>query len=145
MGMFKERVKVINLKNENLFFENDFWVDSGALYSFIPEEYLEKIKVEPMEKRNIILADGRTDTKLFGFCSVADVRLRRMPIANTNNVAAGVDYAIRLCFRRTQFSKQLLSRELSHGNLPDEWQAGVNAIIMGRWTEVYYRRMKWGV
>lgn len=70
MGMFKQRVKVTNLKDKNLFFENEFWVDSGALYSFIPEDYLEKIKVEPLESRNIILADGRTDKRLFGFCNL---------------------------------------------------------------------------
>ena len=43
-------------------------MDTGALYSFIPEDYLEKIKVEPSAKRNLILADGLQDTRLLGFC-----------------------------------------------------------------------------
>jgi len=72
--MFKKKVKVSNLKDSSRFFENEFWVDTGALYSFVPEDYLEKIGVEPAAKRNLtcqtslILADGRQDTRLLGFC-----------------------------------------------------------------------------
>ena len=61
MGMFKKRVKVSNSKDPNQFFEAEFWVDTGALYSFVPEDYLERIGVEPSAKRNLILADGRQD------------------------------------------------------------------------------------
>ena len=68
MGMFKTKVKVSNSKDSSLFFEEEFWVDTGALYSFIPEEYLERIGVEPATKRNLILADGRRDTRSLGFC-----------------------------------------------------------------------------
>lgn len=70
MGMFKKKVKVFNSKDSKQFFEEDFWIDTGALYSFIPEDYLEKIGVEPLTKRNLILADGRVDTRLFGFCDM---------------------------------------------------------------------------
>ena len=66
--MFKKKIKLSNSKNPNLFFEEDFWVDTGALYSFAPEDYLEKIEVEPSAKRSLILADGRQDTRLLGFC-----------------------------------------------------------------------------
>ncbi len=66
MGMFKK--KISNSKNPNLFFEKDFWVDTGALYSFAPENYLEKIELEPSAKRSLILADGLQDTRLLGFC-----------------------------------------------------------------------------
>lgn len=66
--MFKKKVMISNSKNPKQFFEEEFWVDSGALYSFIPEDYLEKIEVEPSVKRNLILADGRHDTRLLGFC-----------------------------------------------------------------------------
>jgi len=68
MGMFKKKVRVSNSKDHSQFFEEEFWVDTGALYSFIPEDYLEKINVEPSAKRNLILADGRQDTRLLGFC-----------------------------------------------------------------------------
>jgi len=68
MGMFKKRVKVSNSKDPNQFFEAEFWVDTGALYSFVPEDYLERIGIEPSTKRNLIFADGRQDTRLLGFC-----------------------------------------------------------------------------
>ena len=70
MGMFKKKVKISNLKNPDLFFEHDFWIDTGALYSFIPGEWLEKISVEPTKSRNLIMADGRTITRPFGFCNM---------------------------------------------------------------------------
>ncbi len=69
MGMLKKKVRVSNTKKPNLFFEHEFWVDTGALYTFIPEDWLAKIQVEPTGRRNLILADGRTDNRLFGFCN----------------------------------------------------------------------------
>ena len=68
MGMFRQTVRVSNSKDPSRFFKEEFWVDTGALYSFIPEDYLQKIGVEPSGKRNLILADGRQDTRLLGFC-----------------------------------------------------------------------------
>jgi predicted aspartyl protease len=68
MGMFKKRVKVSNLRKPELSFEEDFWVDTGALYSFIPENYLEQIDAEPSATRDLVFADGRRETRLFGFC-----------------------------------------------------------------------------
>ena len=75
MGMFKTKVKVSNMKKPELSFEEDFWVDAGALYSFIPEDHLERIALEPSGKRNLTLADGRQDTRLLGFCDfqIADL------------------------------------------------------------------------
>ena len=69
MVLFKTKVSVSNMTDPKLSFEEEFWVDTGALYSFIPEEYLEQIAVEPNAKRNFILADGRQDTRLLGFCN----------------------------------------------------------------------------
>ena len=68
MGMFQQKVKVYNLYDQSLFSEADFWIDSGALYSFIPEDFTKKIKLEPSGTRNLVFADGRTDTRLFGTC-----------------------------------------------------------------------------
>jgi predicted aspartyl protease len=68
MGMFKQAVRVSNSKEPGRFFREEFWVDTGALYSFIPEDYLERIGVEPSGKRNLVLADGRQDTRQLGFC-----------------------------------------------------------------------------
>lgn len=68
MGMFKRKVRVSNSRDSARFFEEDFWVDTGALYSFVPEDALERIGVEPAATRNLILADGRTDKRPLGFC-----------------------------------------------------------------------------
>lgn len=68
MGMFKKRVKVSNSKKPELFFEEEFWIDTGALYSFVPEDLLERIAVEPAATRTLVLADGRQETRLLGFC-----------------------------------------------------------------------------
>jgi len=66
--MFQKRVRVSNIKKPELFFEEGFWVDTGALYSFVPEDRLERIGVEPSATRNVILADGRQETRLLVFC-----------------------------------------------------------------------------
>jgi predicted aspartyl protease len=66
MGMFQVKVKVANPSNPELFFEEDFWVDTGALYSFIPEDKLREIGITPLHSREEILADGRRDRRLLG-------------------------------------------------------------------------------
>jgi predicted aspartyl protease len=68
MGMMKKLVKVSNSKDPEKFFKEHFWIDTGALYSFVPEDYLQKIGVEPVATRKLILADGRQETRLLGFC-----------------------------------------------------------------------------
>jgi predicted aspartyl protease len=67
-GTFKKRVKVSNIQKPELSFEEDFWVDTGAFYSFIPEDYLERFQVEASATRGLISADGRRETRLFGAC-----------------------------------------------------------------------------
>jgi predicted aspartyl protease len=66
MGMFTVRVRVTNPKDAGRFFEENFWVDTGALYSFVPEDRLSEIGVEPVRSREIILADGRRERRLLG-------------------------------------------------------------------------------
>jgi len=68
MGMMKARVKVANSREPDRFFEEDFWIDTGALYSFVREDYLEEIGVEPSATRRLVLADGRQEARLLGFC-----------------------------------------------------------------------------
>jgi predicted aspartyl protease len=66
MGMFQIRVRVSNPTDRSRFFEEDFWVDTGALYSFIPEGRLQQIGISPVRARELILADGRRDRRLLG-------------------------------------------------------------------------------
>ena len=64
--MFKIQVRIANPADPDKFFEEYFWIDTGALYTFIPENRLQTIGLEPISSRNLILADGRHDKRLFG-------------------------------------------------------------------------------
>ena len=66
MGMFQVKVKVTNPAQPEKFFEEMFWVDTGALYSFVPEDRLQSIGLRPLRSRELVLADGRRDRRLLG-------------------------------------------------------------------------------
>ena len=66
MGMFQIRVRVANPGDRSRFFEENFWVDMGALYSFILEGRLQEIGISPLRARELILADGRRDRRSLG-------------------------------------------------------------------------------
>ena len=66
MGMFQVRVVVSNPKPPNDSFEDSFWVDTGALYSFAPEDRLRAIGIEPKFTRDFVFADGKKDRRLVG-------------------------------------------------------------------------------
>ena len=66
MGMFTVRVHVSNPAAPERRFAADFWVDTGALYSLVPEDRLRQIGVEPLHTRLLILADGRRTQRPFG-------------------------------------------------------------------------------
>src|SRR5437867_12487023 len=66
MGMFQVNVKIANPGDPTRFFEEKFWVDTGALYSFIPEDRLNEIGIRPLRARELVLADGRRDRRLLG-------------------------------------------------------------------------------
>jgi predicted aspartyl protease len=66
MGMFQVRVRVANPSEPDRSFEELFWVDTGALYSFVPGQRLEEIGLVPIRSRDLVLADGRRDTRPLG-------------------------------------------------------------------------------
>ena len=66
MGMFKVRVTLMNPSDASRSFEEDFWVDTGAIYSFVPEDRLYEIGLEPIRTRALVLADGRHEQRLLG-------------------------------------------------------------------------------
>jgi len=66
MGMFQIRVRVSNPTDRSRFFEENFWVDTGALYSFVPEARLKEIGISPLRARDFIFADGRRDRRFLG-------------------------------------------------------------------------------
>ena len=66
MGTFQIGVTVANPADAARNFAERFWVDTGALYTFIPEDPLHAIAVEPLLSRNLILADGHRERRLLG-------------------------------------------------------------------------------
>ena len=58
MRIFQVRVRVSNPADRSRFFEENFWVDTGALYLFVPEGHLQEIGLTPLRARELILADG---------------------------------------------------------------------------------------
>ena len=66
MGRFQVQVRVSHPTEPSRFFEEKFWVDTGALYSFIPEDRLNEIGIRPLRTRELILADVRRDRRLLG-------------------------------------------------------------------------------
>jgi aspartyl protease family protein len=66
MGLFQVKAKLANPADPKRSFEEDFWVDSGALYTFVPEDRLEEIGVGPLHARELVLADGRRQRRMLG-------------------------------------------------------------------------------
>jgi predicted aspartyl protease len=66
MGMFQVRVRVANPDEPERFFDEQFWVDTGALYSFVPATRLQSIGLAPLRSRELIMTDGRHSTMQFG-------------------------------------------------------------------------------
>jgi predicted aspartyl protease len=66
MGMFQVKVTVANSESSVRSFQELFWVDAGALYSFVPEDKLKTIGVPSKFMRDFVFADGKTDRRLVG-------------------------------------------------------------------------------
>jgi len=66
MGMFQVEIEITNPLDRQQSFREKFWVDTGALYSFVPGDRLELIGLEPVGTRELVMADGRHDKRLLG-------------------------------------------------------------------------------
>jgi len=66
MGMFQVKVTVGNPQSPERSFQEPFWVDTGALYSFAPEDRLHEIGIVPKFTRDFVFADGKKDRRLVG-------------------------------------------------------------------------------
>ncbi len=64
--MFQVNVRVANTQSPDRSFQEPFWVDTGALYSFAPEDRLQAIGIVPKFTRDFVFADGRKDRRLVG-------------------------------------------------------------------------------
>jgi predicted aspartyl protease len=66
MGMFQVKVTIANPLTPGQSFQDPFWVDTGALYSFAPEDRLHAIGILPKFTRDLVFADGTKDRRLVG-------------------------------------------------------------------------------
>jgi predicted aspartyl protease len=64
--MFQVNVTVANPRDASRSFQEKFWVDTGALYTFIPEDRLSAIGITAIRARDLILADGRVERRMLG-------------------------------------------------------------------------------
>lgn len=64
--MFQVKVTVANPPSPERSFQEQFWVDTGALYSFAPENLLRGIGIVPKFTRDFVFADGKRDRRMVG-------------------------------------------------------------------------------
>jgi predicted aspartyl protease len=58
MGLTTVRLRIRKNGESEQFFDDDFLVDSGAVYTVAPGQALERIGVRPREERAFLLANG---------------------------------------------------------------------------------------
>jgi predicted aspartyl protease len=66
MGITYLNIVVRNPQNLKKTFERRFLVDSGAIYSVMPEIELRKLKIKPESTQKFILANGEEIEKMVG-------------------------------------------------------------------------------
>jgi clan AA aspartic protease len=59
-------VKLSNPVKPQKIFKRKFLVDSGAVYSVVPEKILKDLKIKPIDKQEFILANGESVVKDIG-------------------------------------------------------------------------------
>jgi hypothetical protein len=66
MGMPQVTVRVERPDDPERFFSEKLWVDTRTLYTFIPEDRLHALEIEPRYSRGLVLVDGRRERRLLG-------------------------------------------------------------------------------
>jgi transcription antitermination factor NusG len=82
------RVKVSNPEDPSRFFEEDFWVEPGAIYSSAPEQRMKEIDIRPLQVRELILSNGQHELRVVGEAVLTGPRLhesRTCPIIFSSN------------------------------------------------------------
>ena len=79
-------VTVSNPKNGKRAFKRKLLVDSGAVYSVLPEKNLQKIGIKPIDKQEFILASGESVVKDIGQAEIELYGKKRVvPVTWSNN------------------------------------------------------------
>ena len=71
MGLFKVRVRVFNLAQEQHGKEVELVVDTGATYPVIPRTLADELGIRPMEERTFTLADGSRLSRQMGWAGLS--------------------------------------------------------------------------
>lgn len=70
MGYVRVKVKVRNPQHRDREADVELLADTGAIYSVIPSEVLERIKIERRSARKLKLADGRVIERHLGIAEI---------------------------------------------------------------------------
>lgn len=66
MGLTKVTLEVANPENSSKTIKEEFLVDSGAFYTVLPKQFVEKLGLKPNFKQEFSLADGTKITRPVG-------------------------------------------------------------------------------
>jgi len=81
MGITFLKVKVINPEQPKKSEECEFLVDSGAVYSVVPQNILKKLGIKPTSSEEFILANGEVIKKSLGNAYFEyDGKIRAAPV-----------------------------------------------------------------
>ena len=78
MGTFREPIEIAHPQRpkQRLFLEAI--VDTGATYSWVPEEFLKRLGIKPLETRPLKIASGKVIQRKLGLALVT-IRKKTMP------------------------------------------------------------------
>ena len=78
MGTFREPIQIANPKRPKALIALEAIVDTGATYSWIPEEILKRLGVKSIETRPLKIASGKVIRRKLGLVLIT-VREKTMP------------------------------------------------------------------
>jgi len=78
MGTFREPIRVANPRRPKNAVELEAIVDTGATYSWVPEEFLKRLGIKPLEVRPLKIASGKVIKRKLGVALVT-IRDKTMP------------------------------------------------------------------
>lgn len=78
MGTFREPIQIANPQHPKQALFLEAIVDTGATYSWVPEDLLKRISIKPIETRPLKIASGKVIKRKLGVVLVT-VRNKTMP------------------------------------------------------------------
>ena len=78
MGTFRESIQLAHPNRPKQAIAMEALVDSGATYSWIPEDILRRLKIQPIEVRPLKIANGKVIKRKLGVALIS-VQNKRMP------------------------------------------------------------------